>query len=148
MKGFTGLVQPQITIQSYNPRSSRGQVISSVHEGLRAGEREAQCAGVSFSHIQLQFTDSLLSWLCFSLPRCMLGKASAGKWPVHLWEPIKSSSCCCDTDSEKEVRRELRLHSYSMFCPMNKSFQGVKGHPNVRSTCKLIVIEINVVYKM
>ncbi len=100
MMGFTVLVEPSITIVSYDSRSPRGQAISSLHKGQRDKERER----VLFAHgawVQSSGSGDLSTVSCLSLTQCMLGKAHAGKLQEHLLWGIDSGSCFHrDTDTE------------------------------------------------
>lgn len=101
MKGFTGLVEPSITIVSYDSRSPRGQAISSLHKRQREKERGW---GVLFAHgswVQFSGSGDLSTVSCLSLTQFMLGKAHAGKLLEHLLWGIDSGSCFHhDTDTE------------------------------------------------
>ena len=91
---------PEITCLSYDPRSARGQVISSLHKGHRQNERERERK--RFDAV------TLVTWLplrAFHSPQCMLGKAHAGKLTVHLLRGITSGSCLWSlTPTQGEVR--------------------------------------------
>lgn len=89
LKGFTWPVEPRITMASYDLRSRRGQAISSRHKG----QDEKDWEWLLFTQPELNLVAPLTRplYLGLSHTRCMLGKAHAGKLPVHLlWRLLLS----------------------------------------------------------